>query len=129
MTNAIWTKQQALAAALTTAGLPTEPALPEKAVAPFRYVAVESLTPTATFGSFEVAFEVVCVARPGQNAVLVEQVTDMAVAVINAIRGIDDFAIGSPAMGQLESLSLNGTPHPAAPVTVNARITRADMEV
>ena len=129
MTNAIWSSQKALAAALTDAGVTTFPALPERATAPFRYVLLDTLEPGSTFGSYNVSFQVLCVGKPGQNTAVVEQVTDLAVEVIRAVPDIDGYALGSPVVGQLGDFLLNGTPHLAAPVIVNARISRAAMEV
>jgi len=49
VSNAIWTAQKALAAALTDAGVTTSPALPERATAPFRYVLLDTLDPGSIF--------------------------------------------------------------------------------
>lgn len=128
MSNAVWAAQKALADALTAAGVKTSPALPAKAVAPFRYIMLNTVDPGQTFGSYEVSFHVLCVGKAGESAVVVEQTLDLAVAVVNAIKALDGYSLGTPAIGQPGDFMLNGQPHLAVPVTVTARISRADME-
>lgn len=127
--NAIYRQQRALADALTSAGLPTSPSLPEKAVAPFRYVQFAGLTAGATFGSWLAQYQVMCVTKSAPNAVEEEGVTGMAVEVLLAVPSLAGFALASEAVAEPGGFSLNGQQHLAVPVTVTARIARADMEV
>lgn len=126
MSNAVWSAQKALAAGLTAVGVKTFPALPEKAVAPLRYVLLNNLSTGQTFGAFTATFQVLCVTRIGPNAVEAESVLDLATAVTLALP--DGFSPGVPVIGQPGEFSLNGQPHLAVPVAVTTRITRADME-
>lgn len=126
--SAVWDRQKALAEALTAAGVKTMAALPEKAAPPLRYILRGEVNAGQTFGSFVATFQVLCVGRAGQNAAVAEQVDDLAAAVVRAVPKLADFALGSPATGEPGDFMLNGQPHLAVPVTVTARISRADME-
>lgn len=128
MTNAIWTKQKALAAALTAAGGRTYPEVPEKVAPPFQYLLLRSLTIGSTLGEWQAEFGIVHVARPGANAVMAEQVTDLAVETINALKGIDGFSVSDPALEQPARFEINGQPTLACLVIASTRITRAEME-
>ena len=127
--SAIWRHQTDLAQALTSTGLPTEPALPERATAPFRYLRFTGLSTGQAFGSWTAEFQVMCVAKHGPNAVEEEEVVGMAVAVVLAAPGLDGFALAADAVAEPGDFMLNGQPHLAVPVTITARISRADMEV
>lgn len=126
--NAVWAAQKGLADALTAAGLSTSPEVPEKATPPFRYVLLGSVAFGPQTGSWLVSMDVLCVARPGTNAVMAEAVTDMVVEVINAVPDFDGYELSSDTVEQPASFSVNGKSTLAAAVTVTARLSRAQMK-
>ena len=117
-----------LASALTAAGLPTSPEVPEKAAAPFRYIVQREVTAGQTFGSFLLALSVVCVARPGSNATMADAVTDMGLKTLAVVNTLADYQPGSPVLGEPSLFELNGQPTLALAVGVNVRLSRAQME-
>ncbi|MBZ2197272.1 hypothetical protein [Occultella gossypii] len=126
--NAVTAAANALADALTAAGLKTYGEVPEKASAPFRYVLIGGVVTGQSLGSWLAVLRVVCVAKPGTNAVTSERVMDMAVGVINATADLDGYEVAADAVDEPAEFQINGQPTLAAAVNVTARLSRAQMK-
>jgi len=126
--NAVWEAQKGLADALTGVGLPTSPEVPERATPPFRYVLLGGVAFGAQVGSWLVSLNVLCVTRPGTNAVMAEAVTDMVVDVVNAVPDLDGYELASDTVEQPAEFKINGATTLAASVSVTARLSRAHMK-
>jgi len=128
MTNAITAAQKGLADALTAAKLKTYSELPEKASPPFRYVLNGGVTFGTQVGSWRVVLRVVCVARPGTNAVTLDRLMDMVVELLDAVGDLDGYELAADTVDEPAEYAVNGQLTLAAAVNVLARVSRAQMK-
>lgn len=128
MTNAITDAQKALADALTAAGLRTSTEVPEKASPPFRYVLNGGLRFGPQVGSWRVVLRVICVAKPGTNAVTLERLMDMVVELVNVVDNLDDYLLDPDTVDEPSDFLANGQKTLATSVNVLARVSRAQMK-
>ncbi|MFD6176701.1 MULTISPECIES: hypothetical protein [unclassified Isoptericola] len=126
--NAITAAQTALSDALTAAGLRTFPEVPEKASPPFRYVLNGGVGFGPQVGSWRIVLRVICVARPGTNAVTLERLMDMVVELLDAIGGLDGYELAADTVDEPAEYSTNGQSTLATAVNVLARVSRAQMK-
>jgi len=131
--NPLTSARHELAAALTAAQIPTSAEEPERAAPPFRYVLRGDVGQSKQqFGDWDVPLRVVCVTKRGTSAAMSEAADDMALEVLTAVRGMGAYTIGSSAVSEpqwYEHKHNAGQPTLAVTVTVNARVSRAEMGV
>ena len=127
--NPVYAIQAQIADALTAAGIETEPVTPRTAATPYRYVIVRGLGPGQGMGGYAARFEVICVGDPADTDVMVEQVTDMAVEVVNAIeeKVVPDASVIDPIIGNPGSFQAAVGSTLAVAVSLSVRVTRAQM--
>lgn len=127
--SAPWDQQEALAALLTAAGLPTSPEVPEVKTPPFRYVLASDpwISSGQSLGSWQVHYRVVCVTQKGTNVVQMTELADMVRAVILALKGTP-FKVDADAVDAPAAMTTSAGVTLGAAVNITAGLGRAAFE-
>lgn len=127
--SAPWDQQEALAALLTAAGIPTSPQVPEVKTPPLQYVLTADpwIASGQSIGSWRVRFRVVCVTQKGTNAKQMTELGDMVRAVIRALKG-SRFAVEADAVDEPAVMSTATGNTLGAAINISTGLSRAEFE-